>query len=176
MICVNGKYDFCHVFSVFSKILIYRIIIFKYGIFFAVTAKYIIIVNDYLYIYNYMKLLAKYSVLLFCIILTVIALNSCGANKKLLGKWSAAGNLGDSTDMHSWYIEYLFEGRNYKITGYPPLSEEGTYEVIEEKSDSLQLYFNVQKSSPETKSHKEWLICRDSVLVSGGLTLKRTSN
>lgn len=119
---------------------------------------------------------SKYLFCFLCVIITVITFNSCGANKKLQGKWSAAGNLGDSTDMHSWYIEYVFDGRNYKITGYPPLSEEGTFEVIEEKGDSLQLYFNVQKSSPETKSHKEWLVCRDSVLVSGGLTLKRTVN
>jgi hypothetical protein len=174
MICVNGKYDFYHVFSVFSGILIHSFILFNYGIFFAVIVKYIIIVNDYLYIYNYMNLLLKYSVFLFCSIFLVIALNSCGSNKKLQGRWNAAGNLGDSTDMHSWYIEYVFEGRNYRITGYPPLSEEGTYEVIEEKGDSLQLYFNVQKSSPETKSHKEWLICRDSVLVSGGITMRKT--
>lgn len=95
--------------------------------------------------------------------------------KKLLGKWKASGNIGDSTDMHSWYLDYEFDGRNYKMSGYPLISEEGTYEIIVEKGDSLQMYFNVTKSSPEAKSHKEWLLIKDSSITIGQLTLQKTS-
>jgi len=117
----------------------------------------------------------KYAIFGLSAVLFSLA-SSCGGSKKLEGKWSASGNLGDSTDMHSWYLEYNFTGNNYSVTGYPPLSESGTYEVIEEKGDSLNIYFNVINSSPETKSHKEWLVCRDSVLVSGGISLRRSRN
>ncbi len=99
----------------------------------------------------------------------------CSKNiSNLQGKWSASGNIGDSTDLHSWFLDYEFDGRNYKMSGYPPISEEGTYEIIQEKGDSLQLYFNVTKSSPETKSHKEWLLAKDSSISLGSLTLRKS--
>ena len=107
-------------------------------------------------------------------IVLIFAFSSCGSNPKLQGKWSASGNIGDSTDMQSWFLEYEFIGRNYSLKGYPPISESGTYEVIQERGDSLEIYFNVLMSSPETKSHKDWLVVKDSVLISGQLSLKRS--
>lgn len=105
----------------------------------------------------------------------IIIFGGCSKSvSKLQGKWSAAGDINDSTDMHSWFIEYEFDGRNYKMSGYPPISEEGTYEIVQEKGDSLQLYFNVTKSSPETKSHKEWLLAKDSSISIGSLTLRKS--
>ncbi len=121
-----------------------------------------------------MKIFFKYG-LFFVFLAIFVLLTGCGKNvSKLQGKWSASGNVGDSTDMHSWYIEYEFEGRHYKMSGYPPISEEGSYEIVEEKGDSLQLYFNVTKSSPETKSHKDWLVAKDSTISLGSLTLRKS--
>jgi hypothetical protein len=113
--------------------------------------------------------------LLFVFFTIFVLVYSCGKNvSKLQGKWSASGNVGDSIDMHSWYIDYEFDGRNYKMSGYPPISEEGAYEIVQEKGDSLQIYFNVTKSSPETKSHKDWLVAKDSTISLGSLTLRRS--
>lgn len=119
----------------------------------------------------------KYCLYFLSILIFALFLNSCSNEnvKKLQGKWKASGNIGDSTDMHSWYLDYEFDGRNYKLSGYPPISEEGTYEIIEEKGDSLQIYFNVTKSSPEAKSHKEWLLSKDSSITIGQLTLQKSS-
>jgi hypothetical protein len=123
-----------------------------------------------------MKFIHKYCLLFAIIFTSIMLLEGCSKNvSKLQGKWSAAGSLGDSTDMHSWYIEYEFDGRSYKMSGYPPISEEGSYEIVEEKGDSLQLYFNVTKSSPEIKSHKEWLLVKDSSISIGSLTLRKTT-
>ncbi|MEO8514997.1 MAG: hypothetical protein ABI543_15675, partial [Ignavibacteria bacterium] len=95
-----------------------------------------------------MKLLLKYLLIFTSIFTLILLLDGCSKNvSKLQGKWSAAGDVGDSSDMHSWYIDYEFDGRNYKMSGYPPISEEGSYEIVQEKGDSLQLYFNVTKSS-----------------------------
>ncbi len=118
----------------------------------------------------------KYFVCFVFIVLFIVNLQGCSKNvSKLQGKWSASGNIGDSTEMRSWFMEYEFDGRNYKMTGYPPISEEGSYEIVEEKGDSLQLYFNVTKSSPETKSHKDWLLAKDSSLTIGTLTLRKSA-
>ncbi|NOS84251.1 MAG: hypothetical protein HOP31_03835 [Ignavibacteria bacterium] len=106
----------------------------------------------------------------------MLVIQSCSKNvTKMQGKWSAAGDLGDSTDMRAWYITYDFEGRNYKMSGYPPISEEGSFEIVQEKGDSLQVYFNVTKSSPEVKSHKDWIILKDSLMTTGQLVLRKTN-
>lgn len=121
-----------------------------------------------------MSLFLKYIFMFVLINMFILHLTGCSKNvSKLQGKWSASGNIGDSTEMRSWFIEYEFDGRNYKMTGYPPITEEGSYEIVEEKGDSLQLYFNVTKSSPETKSHKDWLLAKDSSLTIGTLTLRK---
>jgi len=75
--------------------------------------------------------------------------------------------------MHSWFLTFEFEGRNYKMSGYPPISEEGSFEIVQEKGDSLQVYFNVTKSSPEVKSHKDWIILKDSSMTKGQLVLRK---
>ena len=122
-----------------------------------------------------MNSISKYLIFLLSLSCILYLFRGCSKNvSRLQGKWSAAGNIGDSTDMHSWYLDYEFDGRNYKMSGYPPIFEEGSYEIIEEKGDSLQLYFNVTKSSPETKSHKEWLLAKDSSITLGTLTLRKS--
>lgn len=119
--------------------------------------------------------LFKYCIYIGLLAAIIITAQSCGRNSdRLQGKWSAAGDLGDSTDSRSWFITYEFEGRTYKMSGYPPISEEGTYEIIQENGDSLFLFFNVIKSSPEIKDHKEWFVIKDSSLFTGQLKLKRT--
>ena len=106
-------------------------------------------------------------------ICTVIYSCSGGNYSKLQGKWGASGSAGDSTDMNAWFINYEFDSRSYKMSGYPPLSEEGTYEIIEEKGDSLQVYFNVIKSSPESKSHRDWVVLKNITLTIGSLQLNK---
>ncbi|HWA05383.1 MAG TPA: hypothetical protein VG961_02465 [Ignavibacteria bacterium] len=117
----------------------------------------------------------KYSIVIGLILQLAVMLQSCGKGEdELKGKWSASGDIGDSTDMRSWFITYEFEGRNYKMSGYPPISEEGSYEIIQVNGDSLLLYLDVVNSSPEIKDHKEWFVIKDSSLVTGQLKLKRT--
>jgi hypothetical protein len=108
-------------------------------------------------------------------LLLLAGLYSCSSENysRLQGKWGASGNLGDSTEMRAWFINYEFSDRSYKMSGYPPISEEGTYEIIEEKADSLLMYFNVTKSSPETKSHKEWVVLKNNSVTIGSLLLNR---
>ena len=88
---------------------------------------------------------------------------------KIKGKWSASGDTGDSTELHTWYLEYEFDGRNHRKSGYPPLTEEGDLGITEERGDSIKFYFNVQKSDPKQKSYEEWLILKDSTLRIGEL-------
>ena len=109
------------------------------------------------------------------VLLFIAGLYSCssGNYSRLQGKWGASGNTGDSTDMNAWFIKYEFDSRSYKMSGYPPISEEGTYEIIEEKADSLFIYFNVTKSSPETRSHKEWVVLKNGTVTIGNLQLTK---
>ncbi len=100
---------------------------------------------------------------------------SCGKDyNRLSGKWTASGDLGDTTDLHSWYIEYEFKGKEYTKKGYPPISEEGKIEVIEERGDSLKFLFFVVKSDPEQKSYEEWIVLKDSTIQIGGLMLRKS--
>lgn len=105
----------------------------------------------------------------------MLIIQSCSKNAaKIQGKWSASGDISDSTDMRSWFITYEFEGRNYRMSGYPPISEEGSYEIVQENGDSLLVYYNVTKSSPEVKSHKDWIVLRDSTMIVGQINLRKT--
>lgn len=117
----------------------------------------------------------KYCIYISLIVAIIVIVQSCGrSSDKLQGKWSASGDLADSTDLRSWFVTYEFEGRNYKMSGYPPISEEGTYEIIQENGDSLLVYYNVSKSSPEAKSHKDWIILKDSTMMLGQLNLRKS--
>ena len=108
-------------------------------------------------------------------IVLMAAFYSCngGNYSKLQGKWGASGSLGDSTEMRAWFINYEFTDRSYKMSGYPPISEEGSIEIVEEKGDSLQIYFNVTKSSPDTRSHKDWVILKNGTVTIGSLQLNK---
>ena len=118
---------------------------------------------------------AKYSFYIVLVAVSLLFLQSCSKNvNKIQGKWSASGDIGDSTDMRSWFLTYEFEGRNYKMSGYPPILEEGTYEIVQENGDSLLVYYNVTKSSPEVKSHKDWIILKDSTMMVGQLPLRKS--
>ncbi len=119
------------------------------------------------------RLYPKYIANLVITAILGVLLVSCGSEPKLQGKWSSSGNTADSIDMHSWFLEYEFSGSNYTMKGYPPISEQGTYEVVQERGDSLEIYFNVLNSSPETKSHKDWIVVTDSILISGQLSLRK---
>lgn len=117
----------------------------------------------------------KYCIYIGLIAALMLIIQSCSKNvNRIQGKWSASGDTGDSTDMRSWFLTYEFEGRNYKMSGYPPISEEGTYEIVQENGDSLLVYYNVTKSSPEVKSHKDWIILKDSTMMLGQLNLRKS--
>jgi hypothetical protein len=108
------------------------------------------------------------------IALSSVFLASCSKDyDKFSGKWSASGDSGDTTDLHSWYIEYEFKGREYTKTGYPPVSEEGKIEIVEERGDSLKFLFYVLKSDPEQKSYEEWMLLKENKLYIGGLELTK---
>lgn len=102
---------------------------------------------------------------IFVFVFLSFVLFSCSSNhqlRKLQGKWMAAGDLGDGE--HSWYMEYEFTGNSYKMTGYPPISESGHIEILQNRGDSVEVTFKVEKSSPEMNSHTDWLVIKDSIL------------
>ena len=107
-------------------------------------------------------------------VIAVLALSCSKDYEKLNGKWSASGELGDTTDLNSWYVEYEFSGRNYLKNGYPPLREEGRIDIIEERGDSLKFFFNVIRSDPEQKSYEEWIVFKDSTIHLGGMVLHKS--
>ena len=74
--------------------------------------------------------------------------------KKLEGKWIASGSMDE---YHAWYLEYTFKGNAYQMTGYPPISEEGTMKVKESNQDSMLVEFIVKKSDPVYENHRNWI-------------------
>ena len=92
--------------------------------------------------------------------------------KKIEGKWIAAGDQGEG---HSWYLEYTFNGKNYNMTGYPPISESGTMKLKVANGDSLLIEFIVQKSDPNYNNHDEWVYVKGDQLFLRGNSFNRSS-
>lgn len=59
------------------------------------------------------------------------------AEQFLRGKWRAAGeNSG-----HTWFLEWKFDNGKFKQVGYPPISQEGKYEI--EKVEKGKIFLNL---------------------------------
>lgn len=91
--------------------------------------------------------------------------------KKLEGKWTASGDQGEG---HSWYMEYTFKGNTYAMTGYPPISENGTMKLKETKGDSMLIEFKVIKSDPEYSDHTSWIYLSKDKITIQNITLHRS--
>lgn len=79
----------------------------------------------------------------------------------LEGTWNANGTIDDGG--FSWFVEYRFEGDHYWKSGYPPISEEGTFEL----SGNTILF----TSSDEVASMQEYKLSEDGqTLDISGLT------
>jgi hypothetical protein len=103
----------------------------------------------------------KFNLFLFSMVLV-----GCSSPvKKLEGKWTAGGNMDEN---HAWYLEYIFNGNNYQLMGYPPLSESGKMRCKEIKGDSMLIEFMVKKSSPHYENHEEWIYITGNTLRLGG--------
>jgi len=54
----------------------------------------------------------------------------------LQGTWRAAG---ETPDRHTWFLEWTFKDGRFKQTGYPPITQEGKYRVIEAAANKLTI-------------------------------------
>lgn len=57
----------------------------------------------------------------------VTAVSDRSAADGLEGTWNVNGTLDDGG--FSWFVEYRFEGDEYWKSGYPPISDHGTYTI-----------------------------------------------
>src|SRR5688572_22516604 len=103
---------------------------------------------------NIQKHTMKKWIPLSALVLMSLGLSSCSSFtsplKKLEGKWTTGGSIDE---YHSWYLEYRFNGNNYELVGYPPISENGRMKVKETRGDSILVEFIVKKSSPTYGNH-----------------------
>lgn len=61
------------------------------------------------------------------------------------GQWSASG----SENNFSWYTTYTFKQGAYTISGYPPLSEKGTYTITTAVDQTFTLRLQPTQADPE---------------------------
>jgi hypothetical protein len=67
-----------------------------------------------------------------------------GENEKFIqGTWRAGGENGG----HAWYLEWTFDGENFKQIGYPPIVQEGKYRVVSNDGDKLTIELYEQKGT-----------------------------
>lgn len=74
--------------------------------------------------------------------LTLSRLNLVGADFE--GSWTATG--GDSE--FAWTQTYQFWAGHYTMDGYPPITDEGTYEVILEDENDYTVKLNPATEDP----------------------------
>ena len=70
-----------------------------------------------------------------------LSLRNMGPNEQFVqGAWRAAGNLGNEEEAsHAWFLEWKFENGSFEQTGYPPITQKGKYEVLDDRDDLLRL-------------------------------------
>jgi hypothetical protein len=54
----------------------------------------------------------------------------------LQGTWRTAG---ETPDRHTWFLEWTFKDGRFKQVGYPPITQEGRYRIVESSSNSLMI-------------------------------------
>jgi hypothetical protein len=75
--------------------------------------------------------------------------------KYIQGKWRAAGE----TDRHTWFLEWTFDNGSFKQSGYPPITQDGKYKVVNVADNKITLELYDQKGTfGEEKSKVEILI------------------
>lgn len=86
--------------------------------------------------------------------LFVLASFSCVKKfpKELNGTWSAGGTLpnNDGSPGMSWFLKYVFNGNTYSMTGYPPLSEKGRMELLEQNGKEMEVKMMPEGQTPRT--------------------------
>lgn len=114
----------------------------------------------------------KYFALLIVMTAVLVGLAEAGIGGLPFEKsWSASG--GDAE--FAWTQTYRFVGGHYTLTGYPPLSESGTYSVVAKNGDG---YVVLMKKSDGSSSLMELTVEADGSLdmrgysASGGTTFK----
>lgn len=84
----------------------------------------------------------NYIFLLLVVFLLCLGLDYAGlAGFRLQGTWTATG--GNETE--GWYKSYQFKGDDYALKGYPPLNEEGHYEIVEKNDSSAIVVLQPQE-------------------------------
>lgn len=68
--------------------------------------------------------------------------------QRIQGTWRLAGSSGG----HAWFLEWKFEQGKFTLTGYPPLSQEGSYRIIKTDGAKLTLELYDQKGNFGTEN------------------------
>jgi hypothetical protein len=63
--------------------------------------------------------------------------------KTIQGTWRLAGTNG----RHSWFLEWTFDAGKFKLQGYPPLYQEGSYRIVKTDGNKLTLELYDQKGN-----------------------------
>jgi len=62
------------------------------------------------------------------------------------GEWTASGELDDGG--FSWFVTYSFYESEYSLSGYPPIEDKGSYEVLEQEENIYTLTLSPENEEP----------------------------
>lgn len=90
-------------------------------------------------------------------------------NEKFIqGTWFLAGETPEENGPgHAWFLEWEFNNGKFVQKGYPPILQEGNYDVMEDEENRLKLRLKKQKGTFGTKdSELELVIDREARTLS----------
>ncbi len=61
------------------------------------------------------------------------------------GEWTATGELEGG---FNWFSTYTFDDQTYALTGYPPIDDKGTYEILNKNENTYTLSITPESEEP----------------------------
>ena len=93
--------------------------------------------------------------------------------KFLQGTWRLEGS---DEKKNAWYLEWTFDMGSFKLEGYPPLHQEGSYQIVDVVGDKVTLELYDQKGTFGTDKSKIEVILdkkKDTLVIKGQGPFKR---
>src|ERR671939_1429577 len=91
----------------------------------------------------------------------------------LQGTWRLEGS---DEKKNAWYLEWTFDMGSFKVEGYPPLHQEGSYQIVDVVGDKVTLELYDQKGTFGTEKSKIEVILdkkKDTLMIKGQGPFKR---